>query len=36
MARLAQMPFGEEHTAAAAKSDRAEHRLVRRLQSWAS
>ena len=36
MARLAQMPFGEERTTAAAKADRADHGLVRRLQSWAT
>jgi ATP-dependent Clp protease ATP-binding subunit ClpB len=36
MARLAQMPFGEERSTTAAKADRAEHRLVRRFQSWAS
>jgi hypothetical protein len=30
------MPFGEEPTTAAAKADRAEHRLVRRLHSWAT
>jgi ATP-dependent Clp protease ATP-binding subunit ClpB len=36
MARLAQTPFGEERSTAVAKADRAEYRLVRRLQSWAS
>jgi ATP-dependent Clp protease ATP-binding subunit ClpA len=35
MARLAQMPFCEERSTTAAKADRAEHRLVRRFQSWA-
>jgi ATP-dependent Clp protease ATP-binding subunit ClpB len=36
MARLAQLPFGEEPTAAPARADRTEHGLVRRLQSWAT
>jgi len=36
MARLAQMPFGEEPSAAAARADRSEHKLVRRLHSWAT
>ena len=36
MARLAQMPFGDERTTAVAKADRSENGLVRRFQSWAT
>lgn len=36
MARLAQMPFGEERSTAAAKADKSEHPLVRRLHSGAT
>ena len=36
MARLAQAPFGEERSKAAARMDWSENRLVRRFQSWAS
>jgi ATP-dependent Clp protease ATP-binding subunit ClpA len=36
MARMAQMPVAEGAAFAAAKSDRPEHRLVRRLHTWAT
>jgi ATP-dependent Clp protease ATP-binding subunit ClpA len=36
MARLAQMPFGEERSTMAARADRSERKVVRRLHSWAT
>ena len=36
MARLAQLPFGEEPSTMAARADRAAHPIVRRLHSWAT
>jgi hypothetical protein len=36
MARLAQMPFGQEPSTVAARANRPEHRIVPRLHTWAT